>query len=75
MNKKQSVQFTAECIRGDHGTAARLSAGVGYVYSAMLGTVVPPFRRLADDVDTEIEDQHRGEVMDLLTLPLGKTKG
>lgn len=74
MTDQQFIQLTAECIRGDHGTAARLSAGCGYVYSAMLGTVVPPFRRFVDDVDTEIEDQQRGEVMDLLTLPLGKNR-
>lgn len=75
MSKKQSVQFTAECIRGDHGTAARLSAGVGYVYSGILGTVLPGAKNFVNDIDAELETQEEQRIMDLLTLLLGKTKG
>lgn len=73
-DEQQFVQMVAECIRGEHGTAARLAAGSGYVYSGLLGTVIPAFRRLVDDLDEEITTQRELEVMDMMTLPLWRNR-
>lgn len=68
MTDEEFISMTAKCIRGEHGEAARFVTGSGFAYAAMLGTVVPGFRRFVDDVNEEITTQNEHEIMDLLTI-------
>lgn len=68
MTDEEFISMTAECIRGEHGEAARFVAGSGCVYAAMLGTIAPGFQRFVDDVNEEITTQEEHRIMDMLSI-------